>query len=383
MGLASYVNNAINHTITDVVDIDGVVRKINFNKVLEKVDINDVVRRVDWNEVLSTIDWDTQLERIDFDKIVKRVDTNAIIARSSTGIFSSFLDSMRTTVVLLDLYLMVVLQCNVWCHHQRQQCYLPPKPPEPHGYRQGDDRQLYPKGRTNKALAVQGRYCGFISKAIAIGIDIFVITLLFAFMFQLVEWSMVLFLRESQDEATERTTNFKREQTLWMLVLYVAYWFAYFFLSTTLAGQTFGMVLVGVRVVSCDPHRPYTGVSPWQAFVRTCLLPLTLTLCWPLGVVGLFRRDGRMAHDLVAKSGMVFLWDAKMAKLRRQVLREDNGSIMESNDDDYDPLDAFIDEEEGDNVDEEANGYMGHEATNRRIEERVSSSRGYYQASNR
>jgi uncharacterized RDD family membrane protein YckC len=383
MGLGSYVNNAINHTITDVVDIDGVVRKINFNKVLEKVDINHVVRRVNWNEVLSTIDWDTQLERIDFDKIVKRVDTNAIIARSSTGIFSSFLDSMRTTLVLMDLYLLVVLRCNVWCHHHRQRCYLPPKPPELHGYRQRDDRQLYPKGRTNKAVAVQGRYCGFISKTVAIGIDIFVITLLFGFMFQLVEWSLVLFLRESQDQATEKTTNFKNEQTLVMLILFAVYWFAYFFLCTALAGQTFGMVLVGLRILNCDPQRPYTGVNLWQAFVRTCLLQLTLTLCWPLGVVGLFRRDGRMVHDLVAKSGMVYLWDAKMAKVRRQVLREDNGSSIASNDDDYDPLDAFIDEEDGDNVDNEENGYVGDEVSIGQIGNPVSSSSRYYQASNR
>jgi uncharacterized RDD family membrane protein YckC len=383
MGLGNYVNNAINHTITDVVDIDGVVRKIDFNKVLEKVDINHVVRRVDWNEVLSTIDWDQQLQRIDFDSVVKRINTSSIIARSSTGIFSSFLDSVRTTVVLMDLYLWVVSRCKVWCHNQRQRCYLPPKPALARGgYRQRDDLQLYPKGRTNKAMAVQGRYCGFVSKAIAIGIDVFVITLLFGFMFQLVEWSMILFLRNSQDEASEKTSSFRQDQTVWMLMMYCVYWFAYFFLCTALAGQIFGMVVVGVRVVNCDPNRRHSGVRPWQAFLRTCLLPLTLTLCWPMGVVGLYRRDGRMVHDLVAKSGMIYLWDAKMAKVRREVMREENGTSFFTSDDDSDPLDDMLDEEAVDDDDEE-NGYVGHDVTIGQNGENISSLRGYYQASQR
>ncbi|KAG7368795.1 RDD family protein [Nitzschia inconspicua] len=384
MGFGNYVNNAINHTITDVVDIDGVVRKIDFNKVLEKVDINDVVRRIDWNDVLSTIDWDQQLERIDFNAVVKRVDTSSIIARSSSGIFSSFMDSVRTTVVLMDLYLWVVSRCNVWCYHQRQRCYLPPKPSHARGYRQRNDRHLYPKGRTNKAVAVQGRFCGFVSKAIAIGIDVFVITLLFGFMFQLVEWSMVLFLRQSQNEANEKTSSFRRDQTMWMLALYCVYWFAYFFLCTVLAGQTFGMVIIGVRVVSCDPTRRFAGVSTSQAFVRTCLLPLTLTLCWPLGVVGLYRRDGRMIHDLVAKSGMIYLWDAKMAKARRQAMREENDSSIISNDDDNDPLDDML-ENEDDYIPGES-GNVGHEVTVGPNREQISSLRGayyYYQASDR
>lgn len=382
MGLGNCVSNAINHTITDVVDVDGVARKIDFNKVLEKVDINEVVRRIDWNEVLTTIDWDNQLERIDFDAVVRRIDTNSIIARSSTGIFSSFLDSVRTTVVVMDLYLWVVSRCNVWCQHRRQRCYLPPKPYRRQGYRQRNDRQLYPKGRTNKAVAVQGRYCGFVSKAIAVGLDVFVITILFAFTFQLVEWSMILFLRNSQHDANEKTSGFKRDQTLWMFLLYCFYWFTYFFLWTALAGQTFGMTLVGVRVVSCDPNRRYSGVGPWQAFVRTCFLPLTLTLCWPLGVVGLYRRDGRMVHDLVAKTGIIYLWDAKMAKARQHALREENGSSIVSNDDDDDPLDEMLDGEE-DNDDEES-GYLGHEVTVDQNGDHISSLRGgYYQASGR
>jgi hypothetical protein len=86
---------------------------------------------------------------------------------------------------------------------------------------------------------------------------------------------------------------------------------------------------------------------------------------------------------LVAKTGMVYLWDAKMAKVRRQILREDNGSSVDSNEDDYDPLDAFIDENEGHCVNDEESGHGGHDVTIGQKGKHSSTSKEYYQASNR
>jgi uncharacterized RDD family membrane protein YckC len=351
------VNEAVNHAL-EIVDVDGVVRRINVNNVVERIDVNDVVSRIDWNQVLSSIDWDLQIRRIDLDAVVKQIDTKAIIARSSTGMLSNFLDSLRTTVVLLDLYLWVVSRCKLWTRRHRERCYLPPKPGR-HGYRQRNDRTIYPKGRVNKAVAVQGRHCGFVSKAIAVMIDVFTITFLFGVLFQIIEWSLILFLNDTHEEATEKTSDFKQHQTYWMIFLYCAYWFAYFFLTVALTGQTFGMLLVGLRVVNCQKSSPYNTVSVSQALLRSCLLPLTLSICWPLGVIGLYRRDGRMLHDLVASTGMIYLWDAKMAKERRDILREDNGSSV-GQDDDSDALDAYIDATTQANGDEEQ-GFLGHE----------------------
>jgi len=123
---------------------------------------------------------------------------------------------------------------------------------------------------------------------------------------------------------------------------------------------------VGLRVVNCRKSSPYTTVSVSQALVRTCLLPVTLTFCWPLGVIGVFRRDGRMLHDLVARTGMIYLWDAKLAKLRRKVQREEqntSSSSAMSIDDDSDALDAYMDTTSTveDNSDEER-GILDHQA---------------------
>lgn len=335
------IAGVVNHVI-EVVDIDGVVRKIDVNDVVERIDVDKMVQRIDIDKVLSRIDWDKQLGRIDFDAVLKRVDTSSIVARSSTGMFTTFLDTLRTQVIMIDLYLRIVTRCRIWREQHRQRCFLPPAP----GHRQRNDRRLYPKGRTNKAIAVQGRYCGFVSKVISMLIDIFSITLLFAMLFQLIQWCLILFLGKSHDEAEDKTKDFQQNGNMWMLVVYSVFWFSYFFLSIALTGQTFGMAVVGLKVCDCDHTSPYSTVSITQAFIRTCLLPVTLTLFPPLALFGVARRDGRMLHDWVVNTGIIYLWDAQLAKVRRQALREEQGSVI-SDGDATDELDALIGSEVG------------------------------------
>mmetsp|Transcript_4379 Transcript_4379/g.8067 ORF Transcript_4379/g.8067 Transcript_4379/m.8067 type:complete len:437 (-) Transcript_4379:142-1452(-) len=335
--------------VVEVVDMDGIVRRISVDDVVKRIDVNDVVQRVDWNEVLSNIDWDSQLERINLDSVIRKIDTNSILVRSSTGAFTNFLDALRTQVVLVDLYLRIVTRCRFWRRHHRQRCYLPPRPGEDDvydnegyngtaygtsyqnlGYLQQQESRhvVYPKGRANKAVAVQGRYCGFLSKAIAILIDNLSITILFAFLFRLIEWGLILFLGATSEDASQKIDTIRSKGSFWILMLYGLFWFSYFFLTVGLAGQTLGMMVVGLRVCNHsrksrfydNPH--ILTVTMGQAFVRTCLLPLTLTVFPPLGLFGPLRRDGRMLHDWIANTGLVYLWDAKMAKIRRKVVHD-------------------------------------------------------------
>jgi hypothetical protein len=68
-----YVNNPINHNmITNVVDIDGVVRKFDFQRRSSVF----VVRKVDWNESRSKPSIGlSQLELIDFLYFLKNHQT--------------------------------------------------------------------------------------------------------------------------------------------------------------------------------------------------------------------------------------------------------------------------------------------------------------------
>jgi uncharacterized RDD family membrane protein YckC len=333
------IADLVNHFV-EVTDVDGVIRRIDVNDVVERIDVNKLVQRIDFNEVLSKIDWNAQLNRVDLDQLLKRVNTNELIARSSTGVMSTFLDAMRLQLTMMDLYLRIVTRCLLWNERHRQQVYLPPRPGR---HRQRNDRKLYPKGRTNKAIAVQGRYCGFVSKAVSILMDVFTITLLFAMVFRVAQWCLVLFLGLSKDEAQDKTKGFQSQDAEAMLLMFCGSWFMYFFLSVGLAGQTLGMAIVGVKVCNCSrAASPYSTVTMKQAFLRTCVLPATITLCPPLGVIGLVRRDGRMLHDLVANTGMIYLWNAKLTKLRSEAMKHDQGRSAFKDDDTSDELDDIL-----------------------------------------
>jgi uncharacterized RDD family membrane protein YckC len=99
------------------------------------------------------------------------------------------------------------------------------------------------------------------------------------------------------------------------------------FLSQCLfIGRTVGMAIAGLRVINingrpsgdeCDDDESQ-DLSFCQAFVRTSLLPLSTAVFSPLAFFGLIiRHDGRMLHDFIAGTGMVYSWDAEMAKSRK------------------------------------------------------------------
>jgi hypothetical protein len=55
---------------------------------------------------------------------------------------------------------------------------------------------------------------------------------------------------------------------------------------------------------------------------RTLLLPLNFVFFMLLGWIGAFQWDGRMLPDLIAGTGMIWKWNARIVQLR-------NDSIMD------------------------------------------------------
>mmetsp|Transcript_38999 Transcript_38999/g.94391 ORF Transcript_38999/g.94391 Transcript_38999/m.94391 type:complete len:487 (-) Transcript_38999:333-1793(-) len=375
--------------INDVVsriDVQNVIERIDVNRVVERVDVNAAVQRIDVdaavqqieiNKLLDKVDWNkTVMDKIDFDTILKKVDTSSIVLRSSTGAVDLFLDALRMHVVLLDLYLWVLTRGKIFTKKTRQMCYLPPRPGT--GLRQREDRQLYPKGRSNKAVAVQGRYVGFVTKLLIMMIDMLTISILFAMLWRLVEWCLMLFLGQGQDEAHKRSQTYQSNVACVLVMYWVVYWFGYFFLCTWLTGQTLGMVAMGCKVVNCIEddgrskssrnlrryHRHTFIVSSYQSFIRTLILPVTLTICPPLLVMGLWRRDGRMLHDWFAGTGIIYSWDAKLAKMREKAQRDAEHSS--SNDPTIDaskmPVELSFGTEGSDEFDEWIDGESGDDS---------------------
>ena len=321
--------------IIQVVDVDGVVQRIDLNEALTNVDLDSHLDRVDINRLLERVDIDRLVKRVDVNDLVLRSDIGSIIAHSTTGIFTQALDALRTQVVLLDLLL---YRLSSGCHFGEGKL-----PPRPGNTKQERSRNKpYPKGRVNKAIAVQGRYTGFISKALAILADGSIVTLTFAVLLIIFELCWMFLSKSGEEKNVDRHNRY-------VVAIFCLYWFSYFFLSVLIAGKTIGMALVGIRVVNARNIEEEKGshnsqnrleLTVSQVLVRTLLLPLSTTLFPFLGIFGFFRRDGRMLHDWIASTGIIYRWHAKMAKMRErtvyQQLDHQTSSNVSVRDDDED-----------------------------------------------
>jgi uncharacterized RDD family membrane protein YckC len=78
------------------------------------------------------------------------------------------------------------------------------------------------------------------------------------------------------------------------------------------SGKTFGMAVLGIRVVGVDG----SDLEPRRGVVRALVFPLSFLL-FGLGFLGiLVQREHRALHDLIAGSAVIYAWDARAARLR-------------------------------------------------------------------
>ncbi len=92
----------------------------------------------------------------------------------------------------------------------------------------------------------------------------------------------------------------------------VVWEFVYFAYQWSLGGKTIGMALLGIRVVATDGD----PITPRQAVIRTLTLPLSFLL-FGLGFLGiLLNKDRHALHDRLARTVVVYSWDARAARLR-------------------------------------------------------------------
>ena len=169
-----------NSPIVECMDVDGVMRRINVNDVVSRIAINDLLDRIDLENLLDRIDWDRQLSRVNFNSILRKIDINdivgrsdmgAIFAQSTIGVFTTVLDLIRTHIVQVDSGVHHMTRFNFIRQHEG---VLPPKPGP--ARQRDNDRMDYPKGKSNKVIAIQGQYTGFFPKAVAKFLDIGFIT---------------------------------------------------------------------------------------------------------------------------------------------------------------------------------------------------------------
>jgi uncharacterized RDD family membrane protein YckC len=291
------------NALLDQVDVDALLDRTDIDRLLDRTDVNRLIDRVDVGQLMAGVDLNPILARVDLNKLIAQTDLGAVIAHSSGGVASNALDVVRSQAVGLDEFI------ARWAGRLRRSAYTSPpgRPGEP---ADGRRRKAAPPGhavvaRTPAAAqeSLQGRYAGFASRFAGYAVDAGASTVVFMLALAAVSFAVSV--------VTGKPVNWNRDDT-WAGVAYAGWLFIYFAYSWAASGKTFGMALLGVRVVRSDG----ADAGARRAAVRTLALPLSF-LIFGLGFTGIvLGRRRRALHDVIAGTVVVYSWDARAARLR-------------------------------------------------------------------
>lgn len=150
---------------------------------------------------------------------------------------------------------------------------------------------------------LQGHYAGFASRFAAYVVDAGVSTGVFMLGLAAVSFAVSV--------VTGKSISWNTSDPI-VGVVFVGWLFVYFAYSWAASGKTFGMALLGVRVVRKDG----ADAGARRAAVRTLAFPFSFLL-FGLGFLGiLVGRERRALHDVIAGTVVIYSWDARAARLR-------------------------------------------------------------------
>ena len=161
--------------------------------------------------------------------------------------------------------------------------------------------------------SLQGHYAGFASRAvawlvdqsIALTIPIIIISIIHYFLSLGAIVSFISLLESLLPGTNAFMSWFLGPQFTVIVALLFFYSYFVFFLSTT--GQTVGMALMGLRVVTITGQR----LRPGRALLRTLCYGLSLAP-FGLGYLWVLGQDQRQAwHDRIARTYVLYVWDAR------------------------------------------------------------------------
>jgi len=159
------------------------------------------------------------------------------------------------------------------------------------------------KPPTPADIGRQGNYAGAVTRLVAFAADIGASWGIFTLAIAGLGFAINL--------VTGKQVNLTSRQIL-ALIAIIIWEFVYFAYQWALGGKTIGMALLGIRVVATDGD----PITPKQAVIRTVTLPLSFLL-FGLGFLGiLLNKDRHALHDRLAKTVVVYSWDARAARLR-------------------------------------------------------------------
>jgi uncharacterized RDD family membrane protein YckC len=158
-------------------------------------------------------------------------------------------------------------------------------------------------GDARRALAQQGHYAGALSRLLAYGADLLILTVVYATALALLQFAI--------NAATPWSVDLKTGRGLVLVgeLLWAAFYFGN---SWAVFARSPGMALLGLRIVQADG----SSLDRRHAIVRLITFPLGF-LTLGLGFLGIiFGRTHQAIYDRIAKTAVVYDWDAEAAKLR-------------------------------------------------------------------
>jgi uncharacterized RDD family membrane protein YckC len=150
-----------------------------------------------------------------------------------------------------------------------------------------------------------GHYAGPFSRLAAYALDAVLVSALYSVITAGVVWIVQLVVAQDVDPSDLGTAASTAALGVWG--------FLYFWVPWAVAGRTPGMLVLGLRVV----RRDGSPLDPGHAALRALTLPVSFLLLG-LGLVGVVvGREHRALHDVLAKTTVVYAWDAQKVRLRR------------------------------------------------------------------
>jgi uncharacterized RDD family membrane protein YckC len=156
---------------------------------------------------------------------------------------------------------------------------------------------------TDRAVQMQGRFAGSVSRFLPFLADQFVIGVFFAIGALLVQSAIRVVFQTSFDIEDSGAV---------MVIAFVLWAFLYTAGSLAATGRTIGKAILGLMAVRSDGSK----LDARHAALRTLMFPLSFVLFGIGFLIGLVRRDRRELHDLIADTAIVYAWDADTARLR-------------------------------------------------------------------
>lgn len=145
-------------------------------------------------------------------------------------------------------------------------------------------------------------YSGFFRRAIALIIDLFIVSLPTMFLFAPITALQAVMLQTSPTQSTAQTALLGATLLSWQVVFIVLAWLYFAFWESGAKQSTWGKRLMGIKVVGASGERIGFGRATARFFCKSFLSPLFFQIGY---IMAAFTNRKRALHDMIVETYVV------------------------------------------------------------------------------